>query len=482
MNKEMIKYSIYKIMTVGALLMILPIIVSIYFGEELRVKLAFIVTMTIMLLISLPLGRKKPENTRIYVLEGLIITALSWIILSIFAASPYYLSGEIPSLIDAFFEAASGLTTTGASIINDVESISNSVLFWRSFTHLIGGMGVLVLAMAILPEISTSSMQIMKAEVPGPKFGKLLPRLKDSARILYIIYLGMTVLLIISLVFAGMPIFDSILNAMATAGTGGFAPLNNSIAGYNSASIELILSIGMLLFGVNFNLYYLLLVKKNKKVFRSEELRSYLAIVAGATLIILINIYPIYNSIIESLRNAFFTVSSVITTTGFATEDFDMWPTLSKNILLLLMFVGGCAGSTAGGIKVSRIIIFFKSAINEVRRIINPKRYLSVSFEGKSLDKVTETGISNYIFVYAFFFIGMSILVSLESHDLETTLSAVAATFNNVGPGMGMVGPTGNYAAFTGFTKFILSITMIAGRLELFPIIILFSPKLWKNN
>lgn len=482
MNREMVRYSISRIMTLVAFLMLLPVFVSIIYREDIKITLAFLKTMALMLLIFIPLGRKKPEDTRMYILEGLITTSLSWILLSVFCGAPFYISGEIPSIVDAFFEAASGLTTTGASIVNGVEDLSNSILFWRSFTHLIGGMGVLVLGLAILPEISTSSMQIMKAEVPGPKFGKLLPKLKDSARILYTIYLSMTVVLIMSLIIAGMPVFDSILNAMATAGTGGFAPLNNSIGSYNSTTIEIILAIGMLVFGVNFNLYYLLFLRRDFDIFKSEELRYYLVIILGAVLLITYNIFPLYKSFFTSLRHAFFNVASIITTTGFGTEDFDLWPSMSKAILLLLMFIGGCAGSTAGGIKVSRIIIFFKSAINEIKRMLNPKRYLTVSFEDKTLDRETEIGITNYIFVYLLFFLILFLLVTFESYDLETSFSAVAATFNNVGPGLKIVGPKGNYSIFNNSTKLILSIAMIAGRLELFPIIILFSPRLWKNN
>lgn len=482
MNKQMILSTVSRIMLFFASLMLIPIGVGLYYGEESITVLAFVKAMVITLLVFLPLSLTKVRSTFIYIKEGFIITSVSWLLMAFFGSLPMYFSGQIPSLIDAFFEMASGLTTTGASIIPDLDKISNSVLFWRSFSHFIGGMGVLVLALAVLPEITPTSVQAMKAEVPGPQFGKILPKIKSSARTLYIIYIVLTLILIIALVLAGMPVFESINHAFATAGTGGFGMKNGSVAYYQSPTIELILSVGMLIFGVNFNIYYMILIGRAKDAFKSEELRVYLSIVALATLLISLNIYKNYNSYSTALRDGFFAVSSIITTTGFATADFNAWPAFSKWILLLLMFIGGCAGSTAGGLKVTRIIVAAKAGLNEIKKSINPTRKLSIRYDGKSLDKATERNILRYLVLYFLIFGLCVLIVSINVEDLMTSFTAVIATFNNVGPGLEIVGPVGSYAFFPNFNKIVLSLIMIMGRLELMPLLVLFYSETWRLN
>ncbi len=482
MNKKIVIYSISRIMLLSVALMVIPMGVSLYFKEDFVVTMAYAKSIAISLIIFVPLALIKPKNQRLYIKEGFIITALTWVLMSFFACLPLYFSGNIPKIVDAFFEMSSGLTTTGASIIVDLDVIDNSIKLWRSMSHFVGGMGVLVLALALLPEISASSVHAMKAEVPGPQFGKLLPKLKSSARILYSIYVVLTVILIIALVLVGMPLFESINHALATAGTGGFGMHNGSIAYYNSPAIELVLSIGMLIFGVNFNLYYLFLIKKGRDAIKSEELKMYFAVVVIATFIIFFDTRFLYEDTLRGLVDSFFSVASIITTTGFVTADFNMWPTLSKWILVLLMFIGGSAGSTAGGLKVSRVLISIKSAINELRRTINPGRKVALIYDGKPLNKDVEWGILKYIVIYFLLYALFVIFTTAAGPDFESSFAAVAATYNNVGPGLGIVGPTGNYASFSDLGKLILSFIMITGRLEIFPVLLLFSPSTWRRD
>lgn len=482
MNKKMIIYSISRIMVFFACLMIIPIFVSVYYNESFQVTSAFLKSLTLTLLIFLPLTRIKPKNKLIYNKEGFIITSSIWLLMAFFGGLPLYLSRQIPSIADAYFEMSSGFSTTGASIITDLSLISNSILFWRSFSHFIGGMGVLVLALAILPEISPSSVHAMRAEVPGPQFGKLLPTLKKSARILYIIYLALTLVLIIALVLAKMPLFDAINHAMATAGTGGFGMKNGSIAYYKSPAIEIILSVGMLVFGINFNLYYLALIGRAKDAIKSEELKAYLLIILIATTTIVFNIAPSYKSFLTALKDAFFAVSSIITTTGFVTADFDLWPSLSKYVLVMIMFVGACAGSTAGGIKVSRIVISSKALINDIGRAINPNRKIPLLFDKKALESNTEKSVLRYIVLYFTLFGLMLLVLSFSDFDFETNFSAIAATFNNVGPGLKLVGPVRNYFGYSSFHKIFLSLVMITGRLEIIPMLVIFSPSTWRRG
>lgn len=395
---------------------------------------------------------------------------------------PFVFSGYIPSFIDAYFETMSGFTTTGASILTNVEALPNSLLFWRSFTHLVGGMGVLALTLAILPKSNHQSLHLMKAEVPGPTFGKFVAKMSYNSRILYIIYLIMTFVLTVILFFEGMPIFDAVLHAFGTAGTGGFGIKNTSIAYYNSPVIEYTIGVGMLMFSLNFNLYYILLLGNIKQFFRSEEMRWFLAIVFGAVFLICLNIHSMYESILPMIRDVFFTVSSIVSTTGYSTADFDKWPLFSKIILLFLMFMGGCAGSTAGGLKVSRVVILMKSSIREFKKLGNINRIVSLKMEEKPVTKDLMESIASYLIVYIGVFIIILFIVSTSLPDLASAFSSVAATFNNIGPEFEIVGPTQNYSSLTNLNKIVLSFSMLLGRLEIFPVLILFSPKIYKKN
>lgn len=481
MNRRVVLYNISRILLLVGLLLFLPILVALYYRESFYNISAFLKSILIIALVSLPFAIKRPKKSGVYIKEGMIVVSLSWILISFFGSLPFYFSGQIPSLVDAFFETASGFTTTGSSILTDVESLSNSMLFWRSFTHFIGGMGVLVLVLAISPNTSLSDIQFMKAEVPGPQFGKMLSKLKSTAQLLYLIYIGMTIILIFALVIAGMPVFDSVLHAFGTAGTGGFGIKAASIGYYNSAAIEIIISIGMILFGVNFHVFYLILIGKVKDALRSEELKTYLSIIAVATLLIFINILPSQITSGSALRQSLFSVSSVMTTTGYSTADFNTWPMFSKWVLVTLMFIGGCAGSTAGGIKVSRVIIIFKTAVAEVKKIVSPNRCVVVNVDNRKVEQSMERGVSNYLLIYAIVFMAILGLISFFTPDFETAFTSVAATFNNIGPGLGVVGPTGSFAMFHPIAKIILSFAMIAGRLEIVPVLFLFNPGIWKN-
>lgn len=483
MNIQMIFKVIGRLLIFVGSLMFLPVLVGVYYQEGSRTILSFLITAVMIILLGIALNMQKVKIRTFFTKEGLIIVALSWILMSFLGGLPLYFSGEYPSLVDAFFEISSGFTTTGATVSTDVEALSHSVLFWRSFSHLIGGMGVLVFVLAIMPKMKEDSIYLMKAEVPGPVFGKLVSKLGDTARILYQIYIGLTVILTIALYLAGMPLFDSVVHAMGTAGTGGFGIKNSSIGYYNSASIELIIGIGMLVFGVNFNLYYLILIGKIKDFFKSEELKWYLAIVAIAVTVISFNVYnTMAMPFQDSVRHVFFTVSSIVTTTGYSTVDFALWPLFSQMILLTLMFIGGCAGSTAGGIKVARIGTAVKSVISEIRRSKNPKRIVLFKFEGRLVDNDLMKSLSNYFLLYIIVFAGILLIVSLDSPNFSTAFSAVAATLNNIGPGFDAVGPTGSFAGFSVLSKLALTFAMIAGRLEIIPVLILFSYKTWKKT
>ncbi len=459
------------------LLLILPLAVALFYRENCAIALLIAIGVAlgiggIMVAIS------RPRTPVIYAKEGFFIVSASWILLSLIGAIPFTVSGEIPSYIDAIFETVSGFTTTGASILTDVEAMSKGLLFWRSFTHWIGGMGILVFVMAILPNISERSIHILRAEVPGPTVGKLVPRIKDTAKILYMIYIAMTILQIVLLICGGMPTFDSIVHAFGTAGTGGFGIKADSIAGY-SPYLQWVITVFMLLFGINFNVYYLFLIGKVKTALKSTELWVYLGIVATAILLICVNIYPQYATVSDTVRNSAFQVSSIITTTGYATQDFDLWPTFSKAILLILMFVGACAGSTGGGIKVSRIILMTKQIRRELQKMLHPRSVKTLRFEGRTVEEQTLMGISSYLGIYLLCFVVIFLIVSIEPFGLETNFSAVAACFNNIGPGFGGVGPTANYAEYSILSKVVLSGAMLLGRLEIFPLIIFFSPASW---
>lgn len=478
----MVKYVIGRILQVEALLLVLPLAVSIIYQEQWIYPFSFLSVGLVLLAVGYLLCRKEPSNKHLFAKEGFVIVSLSWILLSIFGGLPFVVNGDIPSFIDAFFETSSGFTTTGSSILTDVEELSHSSLFWRSFTHLVGGMGVLVFALAVLPQIESETVHIMKAEVPGPVFGKLVSKLSSSARILYKIYLSMTAVVVVLLLFGGMNLFDALLHAFGAAGTGGFGIKNGSIAPYDSAYIDYVLSFSMLVFGVNFNLFYLALLGQVREVFNSEELRWYIGIVIGAVVLISANLFTHYESVARLVRDVFFTVSSIITTTGYSTADFGTWPMFSQTILLILMFFGASAGSTAGGLKISRVIILWKTAVSEFKRNAHPNRVVTVKYEGKPLDKEIKHGVTNYFVIYMIIFFALLLLISIDAPDFTSAFSAVAATFNNIGPGLGTVGPVASFAHISNFSKVILSLAMIAGRLEIFPILILFNRNTWRKH
>lgn len=476
----MIFHMVGKITILEAVLLLLPFFVAVYFRENCAVPILFSAGIALVsgLLLALIF---RPKDKVIYAKEGFIITALAWILLSVIGAFPFFFSGEIPSFIDAFFETVSGLTTTGASILSDVESMSKGLLFWRSFTHWIGGMGVLVLIMAIVPADSGRSMHILRAEMPGPITGKFVPRIKDTAKILYLIYIGLTVIEIIFLLFGGMPLFESVVHAFGTAGTGGFGVKADSLASY-SPYIQNVVTVFMLIFGVNFNIYYLILVRRFKPAFKNAEFKCYIALFFIATALITFNIYPLYGSVGDSFRHSAFQVSSVMTTTGYATANFDLWPGFSKMILFLLMFIGGCAGSTAGGLKMSRIILLFKTMKKDLRYKLHPRIVSSVNFEGKPLDKSTVAGVSAYFILYVIALVSVFFILSFEPFSIETNLTAAVSCFNNVGPGFAGVGPSLNYAGYSILSKLTLSVAMLCGRLEIYPLLFLCTPSTWTRK
>lgn len=482
MNTKIISYVISNLFRLMMFLLLFPLAVSIYYKEGVKLSMAYIIPIIILAILSYFLSNKAVENQSFFSKEGLVIVALSWLLISFFGALPFVISGDIPNMIDAFFESVSGFTTTGASILSEVESLNRSIIFWRSFTHLVGGMGVLVLVLAILPKGNNQALHIMRAEVPGPTVGKLVAKMTYNSRILYIIYIAMTTIMIILLLAGGMSFYDACIHAFGTAGTGGFSSKNTSIGYYNSAYIDYVISLGMLVFGLNFNLFYLLILGNIKQVFKSEEARYYLGIVFVATTLICINIYPIYSSISKMIRDVFFTVSSIITTTGYSTVDFDKWPTFSKTIILSLMFCGGCAGSTAGGFKVSRVIILIKKVVKEFRKVGHPNKVLNIQLEGKTLDKAMLEGVDSYFVLYSFTLFLLLLITAWDSDTFTTALSAVLATFNNIGPGLDTVGPTSNFSTYSVFTKIILSFGMLLGRLEIIPLLILISPRIYRKR
>jgi len=480
MNIRMVSYMLGRIVSLEAILLVLPAICSLIYKEN--SAFSFLITIAIAAALGIFLTLiGKTKNRAIFAKEGFVIVALAWILLSAVGALPFYISREIPSYVDAFFETVSGLTTTGASIMPDVEASTKGILFWRSFTHWIGGMGVLVLLMAIFPTDTGRSMHIMRAEMPGPIIGKLVPKIKTTARVLYLIYIVLTLIQIILLLCGGMPIFESLIYSLGTAGTGGFGVDADSLSGYSPYS-QWVITIFMIIFGVNFNLYYLVLTRKARSALKSEELWTYIAIVAVAVGIITWDVYSIYSTFGNSLRYSAFQVASIISTTGYSTTDFNCWSGLSKGILLLLMFIGACAGSTAGGLKVSRVVLLFKSIGANLKRMIHPRAVESVRFEGKKVEKETVISVFSYFALYMFCFAVIFFIISFEPYDLECNFSAVAACFNNVGPGFSAVGPMGSYSVYSDFATVVLSFAMLLGRLELYPMLLLFAPSVWKRR
>ena len=481
MNYRMVVFVLGRIFLVEAAMLLLPMTCSAIYGEWYMLP-AFLLPAVILLLLGLAASLRTPKNTTIYARDGLAIVALVWVLMSAFGALPFVISGEIPAFADAFFEMVSGFTTTGSTILNDVEALSHGALFWRSFSHWVGGMGVLVFAMAVLPMTDGRAMHLMRAEVPGPTCGKLSSKLSDSAKILYGIYFAMTALEVVFLCAGGMSLYDSLIHSFGTAGTGGFSNRALSIGAYQNPYFEWVIGIFMLLFGVNFNLYYFILMRHFREAFGSEELRAYLGIVLFSTVTIAANILSMAGSVGEAVRTAFFQVSSIITTTGYGTTDFNLWPTYSRILLLLLMFVGGCAGSTAGGLKVSRVIIFFKAARQDLNKMLHTHAVTAIRFEGKPLDEKTLQGVHNYFNVYMLLIMLSTVLVSFDGFDMITTFTAVITCLNNVGPGMEIVGPMGNFSQFSAPVKYLLSFDMLAGRLELYPMLALFAPRLWRRR
>ena len=480
MNYRMVFYNIGRILLVEAALLIFPAIGSLIYNEN--TLIAFALTIAALAVTGLIAVRKKPQKTTIYAKDGYVIVALTWILMSLFGALPFFLSGYIPSFIDAFFETVSGFTTTGSTILREIESLPKSLLFWRSFTHWIGGMGILVFVIAVMPKTESSSMHVMRAEVPGPTVGKLVSKLRASARILYGIYCVLTLIQIILLFAGGMPLFDSIVNSFATAGTGGFAILNNSIEGYYSVYSEIVIAVFMLIFGINFNLYYMMLIKQGKQALKSEELRWYIGIVAASVIIIAVNLISTKHNVGDSFRYSFFQVASIITTTGFSTTNFDTWPVVSKFILVFLMFVGACAGSTGGGIKVSRLIILIKSGLRDIKKAINPRSVETVKVDKCTVDEPVVRSVSVFFATYILVAAVSMFIIAIDGRDLVTTSTSVIACLGNIGPGLGAVGPYGNFADFSVLSKIILSFDMLAGRLELIPMLMLFSPYAWSRK
>ena len=480
MNKRMTSYILGRMLGVEALVLLLPAFVSVIYGES--GWTAVLLTSIVLLAVFWVFGRKKPEDSKIYGKDGFIIIACAWILWSIFGAMPFWISREIPSYIDALFETVSGFTTTGSTILTNVEGLSYGLQFWRCLTHWIGGMGVLVFVMVIVSLEDKNSMHLMRAEVPGPETDKLVPKARDSAKILYAMYFVLTFLQVILLKLGGMNWYDSIIHSFSTAGTGGFGNRNNSIAYYDSAYIDGVITVFMILFGINFNMYYFILLKKFKLVFKNEEVRTYLGIIAAATIAITIHITHMYGSSLKAFRYAVFQVAALITTTGFVTADYNLWTEFAKCILLGIMMIGACAGSTGGGMKVSRILIMAKSVGREIKRLLHPKSVNVVKVNGKKVGEDTLQGVYMYFVAYMAIFAISVLLISLNNFDFATSFSGVLTTINNVGPGISGVGPIENFSAFSNFSKIVFSLDMLIGRLEIFPFLVLFSPDLWRRK
>jgi Cation transport protein. len=480
MNVRLIARNLGYVLIIEAACMLPPLFVSLIYEQD--DFYAFFITIMLMVVIGMVLLRIKVIHDNLYVRDGFAIVGLGWLLTSIFGALPFYFSGTA-DFIDSIFESISGFTTTGSTILQDIEGIPRGMLFWRSFTNWLGGMGILVMSLAVIPSVKPSSLYIMKAESPGPSPGKLVPRLRQTARILYAIYIVLTLVLIVLLVIAGMPVYDAFIHAFSTAGTGGFSSRNLSIGSYNNVAVEIIITIFMLLFGVNFSLYYQA-IKGNLKAFlHDEEFRFYMGTVAAAVVLIAFNIYgTVYDNVWDCLRYSSFQVSSIITTTGYSTTDFNLWPVFSKTILVILMLVGASAGSTCGAIKCSRIVLLLKAARREIVRIIHPRSVYTVKINGKTVDEGTLSGVLSFFFLYMATLITSVLIVTLDGKDMVTSATAVITCIGNVGPGLGMVGPMGNFSGLSDLSKIILSADMIIGRLEILPVFMMFSPSFWRRR
>lgn len=480
MNHAMVRYLIGWMLGVESLFLLLPALTAILYREH--VVLSYLGTALICLALAALFCHKKPANTRFYAREGFVTVALCWIVLALTGALPFMFSGEIPFFVDALFETISGFTTTGATILSDVEALSHASLLWRSLTHWVGGMGVLVFMLIVLPLAGGQTIHLMRAESPGPSVSKLSPHLRDTAMILYAIYFGITLLEVVLLLVGGMPLFDAICTSMATAGTGGFGIWNTSIAHYDSFYLQGVVTIFMILFGINFSAYFLLLTRRFKAAFRIEEVRVYLGVIIASSILIAINVRPMFSNFFESLHHAAFQVASIITTTGFSTVDFNQWPAFSKALLVLLMFIGACAGSTGGGMKCSRILLMCKSIRKEMQFLIHPRAVRVNKMDGRRVQHEVMRSVNVFMIAYLLLFILSVLLLSISSEDLVTNFTAVAATLNNVGPGLELVGPAANFGFFTPLSKIVLMFDMLAGRLEVFPMLLLFAPATWQRE
>lgn len=467
-----------KALMVEAVAMLVPLLVCLFYQED---PSPFLLTIPLVMVIGFLLSLL-PSNDHFFPREGFFSVALIWLLMGAFGALPFYFSGFFPSYIDCFFEAVSGFTTTGASILTAVEPLPRGILFWRSFIHWLGGMGVLILTIALLPSLGSRTLHLMKAESPGPVVSKLVPKSSQSSKILYGIYCAMTALEVIILRIAGMPWYDSIVHSFATAGTGGFSTRNISIAAYGSPAIEIIITIFMLLFSVNFSLYFLLLCGKVKQVLKSDELRFFLIVVFGSIVLISVNIWNLYPTGADSIRHAAFQVGSIISTTGFASTDFNLWPEFSRVLLVLLMFIGACAGSTGGAIKCSRVLLLGRCISREIRQVIHPRSVHVVKLDGRAVDETALRSVHIFFAAYMFITLGATLLVSVDNYSFGTTFTAVVSCIGNIGPGLELVGPMGNYALFSPFSKLVLSLCMIIGRLEILPVLVLFSGNAWKRS
>lgn len=479
MNYSMVLYILGYMLKFESAFLILPFVVGLLYHES--AGISYLLVAAICLALGLLLTHRRPASHNLYTREGFVTVALSWIVMSIFGAVPFVLCGDIPSYVDALFETISGFTTTGASILCDVEVLTHASLFWRSFTHWIGGMGVFVFIMAILPLMGGSTMNLMKAESPGPSVSKLVPHVKDTAKILYGMYIAITLCEIVLLSIFGMPFFDALCTTFGTVGTGGFGIKNSSIAGY-SPTLQIIVTVFMILSGINYTFYFFVLSKKIKDAFHIEEVRWYLFIILIAAGAIIYDIRSLYPTIGEAARHAFFQIGSIITTTGYATADFDLWPSMSKTILVVLMFIGACAGSTGGGMKVSRLVILFKTIRKELSLIIHPREVRKIRIDGHTIEHSILRSTNVFLVIYFVLLLSSTLLISIDEFDFTTNFTAVVSALNNIGPGLNQVGPTQNFSIFSAFSKFILMFDMLAGRLELFPMMVLFMPSTWKHK
>ena len=482
MNYRMLLRLVSLVMRIVAAFMLPPLVICLFWGETAAAQ-AFIVTIGLMMLLSAITFLFPPKKKTLYAREGFVVVSITWVAVSLLGALPFYLSDAIPSYVDCIFETVSGFTTTGASILSDVESMPMGLLYWRSFTHWLGGMGVLVFLLAIAPldDSSGDTMHIMRAESPGPQVGKLVPRTRQSARILYEIYIAMTVLQCVLLLAGGMPLFDSVATAFGTAGTGGFGIKNDSFASY-SPYLQWVVTIFMTLFGVNFGVYYLLLMRSFRRAAKNEEIRLYFGVILVAIAICTLSVLPQFKGEWEpAIRHSAFQVASIITTTGFSTTNFDLWPQLCRMLLVLLMIVGACAGSTGGGVKCSRVLILWRAVREEIKRMLHPNTVSTLRMDGESVPRTTVVNTFAFLGAYSFIAFGSMLLIALDEFSFDTNLSGVMACLNNIGPGLGIVGPAGNYGAFSDFSKIVLSVDMLIGRLEIFPILMLFTPKIWKR-